>query len=33
MTDDSVRARWYSGQAVLDELARPLKSDPIEPKI
>jgi hypothetical protein len=33
MTDDSVRARWYSGQTVIDELARPLKSDPIEPKI
>ena len=32
VADDEVRARWYAGDAVLDEAARPSESDPLEPK-
>lgn len=32
VTDDGVRARWYSGDVVLDEVARPSEPDPVAPK-
>lgn len=32
VTDDGVLARWYSGDVVLDEIARPSESDPVAPK-